>query len=40
MELTKEERWHLQATGVTVKSLGERLYDWRKKNDLSQSEAA
>ena len=23
-----------------MKSLSERLYDWRKKNDLSQSEAA
>lgn len=26
--------------GPQTRSLGQRLYDWRKKNDFSQSEAA
>ena len=29
-----------RAAGAPRKSLSERLYDWRKQNDLSQSEAA
>ncbi len=29
-----------RAAAAPVRSLSERLYDWRKQNDLSQSEAA
>ncbi len=29
-----------RSTAAARKSLSERLYDWRKRNDLSQSEAA
>ncbi len=29
-----------RAAAARMKSLSERLYDWRKQNDLSQSEAA
>ncbi len=29
-----------RSSAASVRSLSERLYDWRRKNDLSQSEAA
>jgi DNA-binding transcriptional regulator YiaG len=29
-----------RSAAVSMKSLSERLFDWRKRNDLSQSEAA
>jgi DNA-binding transcriptional regulator YiaG len=36
----KRVRPKARSAAAPMKSLSERLYDWRKKNDLSQSEAA
>jgi DNA-binding transcriptional regulator YiaG len=34
------QRARSRSRGSQAKRLGERLYEWRKKNDFSQSEAA